>query len=571
MAFPDIERLYIPLDKVKTLLLICLLLAAVFIAFLPSLKNGFVNYDDNEFITNNPRINCVSFKSIRNILTSTSVANVYQPVVMLAFLTEYYFFKLNPFGYHLVSVAVHLANCLLVLWFIYLLSGRLSVSLLAALLFGLHPMRVESVAWATEQKDVLYAFFFIASLISYVYYLRNNKPLRYLCICFFLFFLSIFSKPLAVTLPLVLILIDYLLNRKNSIAMIMDKTPFFLLSVLFGLCEYHAVNSAGAIHVNFASSNILNRLDAAGGLILFYLKNMFFGKNLVSVYLYTCKTTILNISTFVFMIAAIISLLLTGRSKNVVFCALFFLVTLLPVLKFVSGASVMAADRFTYLPFMGICYGIGGVFDWLWARGSGVKAFRTFFFAVLAVVISFFVISTWKRCEVWRDSISLWSDVLRSYPNDAIACNNRAVAYLNKGDFDLAIADCDKAIRLKPREYSCYLCRGDAYCSKGNDEAAIRDYKKAAAIQPRYSHYPDYVVGNRYMKKGKYDQAISSYTRVIQIVPDYGEAYNNRAVAYFFNKQYDESWKDVRKSRELGCGLDPNFVEGLKKASRREK
>lgn len=550
--------------------LICLLLFIVFISFTPSLRNSFVTYDDDEYITANSYIKSVSFDNIKKICSSPFIGN-YQPVTILTYLIEYHLFRLNPFGYHMVSLLLHLLNCLLVLWFIYLLCGKFSVSLIGAALFGIHPLRVESVAWASEQKDVLYAFFFLSSLISYIYYLRGHRYVKYYFLSLSLFVLSLLAKPMAVTLPLVLILIDYLNRRRVDRMSVQDKIPFFFFSLTAGLLAICTQSAVGALHERF-SFDIVGRSVAASYAVIFYISKIVLPINLSCIYPYPGSNAYIFIYAVIITALICILFFLGRHSRKIIFSGAFFLITILPVLKLISFGPVIAADRYTYIPSVGISYGISEAIVWLWTRqshnGKVIHFFTGTFF--LTVMILFSVL-TWRQCGVWEDGISLWSNALRYYPHAAIAYANRGVAYFRKGDYDQTISECGRAIKLKPRDSCSYLNRASAYYNKGNYDAAFLDYKKAAVIDPKYSHYPDFVMASAYLNSGKPDMAIEGYTKVIDMLPRFGEVYKKRAVAYFINKQYDKSWDDVHRAQALDYVVDPDFIEDLKMASRREK
>src|SRR3989339_423851 len=221
------------MQKRNIIFSVCLILIVTFISYHSSIKNDFVNWDDNLYITGTNKIRELSLKSIVNFFTSFDI--------------EYKFFKLNPHAYHLTNLILHLINCLLVFWLIVLLSKKASVSFIVALLFGIHPLHVESVAWISERKDVLYALFYLGSIISYIYYLKgetlhfiqgdskkqNDGGKKYYYYSIFLFLLSLLSKSMAVTLPFVLILTDYLNNKKINKNTLKEKIPFFILSIVF--------------------------------------------------------------------------------------------------------------------------------------------------------------------------------------------------------------------------------------------------------------------------------------------------------------------------------------------------
>ena len=229
----------------KVSISILLLLVIAIIVFSPALKNGF-NYDDDIYIKENRFIKSLSFYNVERIFTSFFAGN-YQPVSVLTYLFEYRFFGLNPYPYHLTNIIVHLFNCLLVFWLFYLIGGRVLGAWIVSVLFVIHPLRVESVAWVSERKDVVYAFFFLCACIAYIYYLKNGENRKLYCLAIIAFILSLLSKPMAITLPLVLFIFDYFFSRKFSKSLYLDKVPFFILSFLFGVVTIFSQYSGGGI------------------------------------------------------------------------------------------------------------------------------------------------------------------------------------------------------------------------------------------------------------------------------------------------------------------------------------
>lgn len=190
------------MEKLRIIIPVFLILVIVIVSFYPCLQNKFTNWDDDLYVTDNKTIQSAGPAKLKNIFTTLFIAH-YQPVTVLSYALEYHFFKLDPFYYHLTNLILHLLNCLLVFWLIYLLSNSLLVAALTAVFFGIHPLQAESVAWISERKNLLYAFFYLGAMISYIYYLSRAKKLKYYIFCLSLFILSLLSKSAAVTLPLV--------------------------------------------------------------------------------------------------------------------------------------------------------------------------------------------------------------------------------------------------------------------------------------------------------------------------------------------------------------------------------
>jgi hypothetical protein len=232
-ANPERWKYYVPL---------AIILVLSFIVYLPVLQNGLIDWDDHVYIKNNPLIHSFNLKEI----FSQYVSGNYHPLTILTFAIEYQFFGLNETGYHAVNLLLHLLNVLLVFYTVFLLSDKVGVALLASLLFGIHPLHVESVAWAAELKDLLYTLFFLASYIFYLKYLKNPKRKLYI-FAILLFLASLLSKAMAASLPVVLLLTDYFKGRKINKEIILEKVPFFLLAITFGVVALIAQKSSGAI------------------------------------------------------------------------------------------------------------------------------------------------------------------------------------------------------------------------------------------------------------------------------------------------------------------------------------
>ena len=247
----------------------CLILVIVSLSFLPSLKCGLVNWDDDRYLSNTPAVQSLSLTTVKEASTSFFIGH-YQPLTILSYALDYHFYKLNPYHYHLTNLILHLLNSLLVFYLIYLLSGNIIVSFITAILFGLHPLHVESVAWVSERKDVLYSFFFLLSCITYLYYLTKGNKHKYYILSLFLFLCSLLSKSMAVTLPLLLLLIDYYLKRKPNKTLLLDKIPYFFLSIIFGIIAIFGVGIRPKV-----GFSLFGALSAASYATVFYLGKLF--------------------------------------------------------------------------------------------------------------------------------------------------------------------------------------------------------------------------------------------------------------------------------------------------------
>ncbi|HRZ87088.1 MAG TPA: tetratricopeptide repeat protein [bacterium] len=507
------------------------------VAFSPSLQNGFTNCDDHDYVTQNQTITELSLKNIKTIFTTTSVFYIYHPLVLLSYAVEHHFVGLKPFLYHLDNLILHLINVSLVFLLIFMLDRNAAVAFFVALLFGIHPLRVESVAWVTERKDVLYAAFYLGSLICYLRYAADAARRKYYGWSLCLFIISLLSKPMAVTLPAVLVLLDYLNKRKIDRRAIVEKIPFFALSLIFSFVNMSSHYPADEARVEAGFTMTHKILNGFHG-VLFHIGKLLAPVNLCCLYQhpknFVAEIPIIYWLSPVIVAALCIAFLASARySRKGLFGFLFFLVTILPVLQFLPvGGKSTPADRFTYLPAVGLFYLAGEFLYWLgWEKFKDLKPVRIGVIAVFAAVVAVFSFHTYAMCGVWKDSVTLWTNVLKYYPDNLVSLSNRGGGYIDRRDFDNAVKDLSEAIRIEPRYFLPYVNRGMAFAAKGDIDRSIADHTQAIQLNPRFA--PAYYNrGNMYAFLKQFDKAIADYTAAIERQPLYAAAYNNRGSAY---------------------------------------
>jgi len=584
--------------KTKIILPAILIIAIVISAFFPCLENNFIdNWDDQGYVTNNPVVKNLSFRNVELAFTSFFIAN-YQPITILTYILEYHFFKLDPFGYHLASLILHTLNCLLVFWLIYLLAGKASIAFLTSLLFGIHPLRVESVAWVSETKDVLYAFFFLSSLVSYYYY-RERKEAKYYLASLCLFILSLLSKAMAITLPLILLLMDYLKRRKIEKKMFTEKIPFFALSFLFGALALYAQYSIGAVRKGFLLS-IMEKFTLPCYSIIFYIYKLIFPLNLSCFYPYMpTKDIFLFFYPAIAVICLLVVIILSGKyTRKIIFGSLFFLICILPVLQFVPIGQTIAADRYTYIPSVGILYLFSTGFIWFFSKklkyNRIIKA--TLLIAVIGITV-FFSILTWQRCQVWKDSLALWDDALNKYPYSAFTLYNRGNALFNKRQYDAAYLDfinasviepkfvlprinlanfdiiagrykeaistINRIIKEHPEELAAYEVLAVAYSMSGDHAQELRVNKQITEKKPGYAQ-GFFNLCNAYINTQNFQKAINACQKAAELDPSLASAEMHLAMLYHNTKQHDLAILHYDKAIKLGYPADPEFLKSLK-------
>ena len=588
------------MHKRKTLLSAILLLLVTFASMSPSLLAGFTNWDDQIMVTQNAKIMSLSWSSIKVMFTAFH-ERLYHPFVLISYALEYHFAGLNPHVFHATSLILHLFNTLFVFWFIYVLCGKNAIALIAALLFGIHPMHVESVLWISERKDVMYSFFFLSSLISYLYYLKTQKG-GYHLLSLVLFLFSLLSKSMAMTLPLVLILIDHVMQRKMDRNVILDKLTFFALAIPFGLFTVLGHYEPGKHGREFSFSLISNTISVFQNLTFYLIKLMLPIKLSC---LYPAIDKIQNIPQIIFALSPLIVLALvalmfyTGKfTRKVIFGGAFFLITIAPVTQILPVGLAVPADRYTYIPYIGFFYLIGEGFEWLYSRYD-----RRLLVTLISLMMAALSLLTFQRSLVWHDSISLWNDCTKNYRNVPIAYYNlaeiyflqkwdldRAIplfmkaietdpkyaeAYVNRGliyyykrDYKKAVWDYDQAEKFRPDIAEIYINRGNAYNALGRKDDAILEYNRALHINPGQAE-TWFNLANMYLEQKKFDKAVADYTRAIELKPLYATAYYNRAIIYARRGEYKLALNDALKARSLGMDIDDKSIRQLEKAAKR--
>jgi protein O-mannosyl-transferase len=527
------------------LTLSCSIIAVVvFFTFLPSLNNGFTNWDDDVCVVNNPDIKGFSCYNIIKLFSSSYVSN-YQPLTMLTYMAEYSLFKLNPRIYHTTNLVLHIVNACLVVFLIYGLSGSGLSSLLVGFLFAIHPMRVESVAWIAERKDVLSAFFYFLSLLFYLRHINKNKRKYYWYSTFALLF-SLLSKPMAVSQPFILLLIDFLKNKKIDKKSIINKIPFFALSIMFSVTTlFIQLSYSKPIYIDIS---IFNQIFASFFGIVFYLAKTVIPTNLCAFYPFpsSVDSRLSIIMTLSFLVASGIFAAIwffRKKSKRVVFGFLFFIITALPVLQLVRIGNAIAADRYTYIPLLGIYFIFAEWITFLYKEKTrNNKALKTLLIAGITLPLLCFVFMTQNQCRIWKDSFTLWKDAIIKHPS-ATAYTMRGAAYYNSRNYERAIEDHTRAITINPSYAQAYNNRGLACFRKGDFEQAIRDYSVAIKLAP-YFVDPYCNRGIVFCEKGDYNRAIIDHTHAISINPTFAEAYINRGAVYYRKGDYDRAVKD---------------------------
>ena len=540
-------------------------LAITSVAYYPSMNNGFLNWDDIIYVMNNDMIKTFSIGNVSKMFSSFYMGN-YHPFIIFSFAVDYLFFQLNATGYHVHNLILHLINTFLVYAFCYfLLNKKINIALIVSLLFAIHPIHVESVAWISERKDLMYTMYFILSLISYLFYIEKKEG-KYLILSVALFVFSLLSKAQAVTLPLVLILIDYFLSRKISLKTILEKIPFFILSLIFGIVAIYAQQADNSVNPNNIS--VFNSLFYAQYSIWVYLFKLVFPIWQTCLYEYPVDLSgnpplYIYLSPLIILLLGFMIFKTWKKWKTGTFSILFFLVTIFPVLQFLPVGQAIVAERYAYIPYIGLFILIASLFVMAWDKAKNSSA-RMLYTSLGYVIIAFLSIATFNRTKIWYDSVTLWTDVMEKNPKSVTAYVNRGYMYNQYKDYEKALQDCNDGIKLDSNYFKFYVNRAVSYRNTGRYDLAIGDFSKALLKNPKdYSTYLDR--GILYTDQfQKYDLGIADFKVYLTFRPDDVNGSYNMAVAYFKKQSFDSAMVYCNKAILLSPEVaGPYYIKAL--------
>jgi Tfp pilus assembly protein PilF len=524
-----------------------------FIAFWPILKNGFSNWDDPTYIENNPLIKDFTLSNFKKIFTEIYFSN-YQPLHIFSYFIEYRFFKMDAHGYHLVSILMNAIVTALVMWFAWLFSGKKNIAFITGLLFAVHPLHVESVAWVAERKDLLYTIFMFASLIAYLYYVKNSKNRISYAWSLLFFVLSIFSKAMAASLPPLLVLIDFYYSRKFSRKVILEKIPFFLLALVMGSISVYASGRDGSINEN-AIYTFFDRCILACSNLLMYFVKLIVPHHLSPYYPYPAKTGGMlpwyyYVSPFIVALLIAVTFYSLKVSKKIFFCLVFFYVTIFLVLQLLPVGPTVFSERYSYIPsaafFMLVAMGI----DHLIMQKKGNTLFTNGIYMVLAAYCIWLGIITRDRCRIWKDPDTFWSDVIGKFDDVPIAFNNRGHYYNKMGKKKEAMADFNKAISLNADYDMALFNRGSLYGEMNRLDESMQDLNHALKVNGRLAEAYK-MRGQVYAVTGKEDAAMADFKKALELNPGYGEIYFNLGIFYFNKGNKQEACKNFHMALNM--------------------
>ncbi len=546
-------------------------MAITALCYIPSLSNKLVNWDDDPNITENRNLQRINedglMHAIPNIfdLEKGSVIGNYNPLPILTFAIE------KAIAGDFNTTLIHFTNLLLHLLTVFFAMKLLTGmglgnwgSFAGGLLFGIHPMRVESVAWATERKDVLFAVFFFAALVYYVRWLKQedrgeSRTGTYIAMIV-LALLSCLSKVQAVTLPLSMLALDYWFRRPLNFKLILEKAPFWALSLAFGLINLYTLKQQGSTEDDLTNFTFLDRLCIGMYSFCVYLYKLVLPYPMSPLYPYPkpLPAEVYVAPLFFVAVWAGIWWLWRKDRRIWVFGMLFFFFNVMFLLQVLGAGQGYKADRFTYVPY----FGFFAVAAWYFEQYYRKEQSRSLVQVIAAIAFLIFAVLTVRQIGVWKNGESLWTHVIKfEGKSNSLPYWNRGQYYRSNGDFNKALQDYSQAVAIEPQNPELYNSRGKTYFdmamsgkyesqSKELVQKALKDYTQALSIPTVKPKSKAEILINRGAANGSqqnFQQSIQDITEGLKIDPTNENGYFNRSIAYYTVGQLDNALSDYNE------------------------
>jgi len=571
----------------------------------------FVNWDDGLYVTENVYVqNGISKEGFIWAFTTSHAGN-WHPITWLSHMLDCELYGLNPAGHHYTNIAFHIANTLFLFFILFRITGALWKSAFVAALFAIHPLHVESVAWVSERKDVLSTFFGLLMIGAYYRYIKAPDFKNYLLVILFLS-LGLMSKPMLVSFPFVLLLLDFwplkriqfknnydLQSERSScyaskgiFQLIVEKIPLFILAVIFCILTF-IIQRSGGVMVPLEALPLKTRIANALISYVSYVLKAIWPHKLAYYYPYSMGTfSVWQICGATLLITSVIlgAIYLSRQYPYVLVGLFWYFGTLVPVIGLVQVSSQAMADRYTYIPLIGLFIVIvWGVPDIL-KKGQ----YRKIFLCVSAIIIlSALTTRAFFQTSHWKNSIALFENAVKTNEKNNHALNNLITALTNNGRYDEAFLYLNRALKMNPQKKDLRMNLANILFLMGKPDEAISQYreilqtdtknadvhynlayvlstrenldeavllyKETLKIDPKYSK-AHYNLGNIYLDQGKITEAFMHYAEVIKLKPDYVQAYNKLGLIMFKQGKFNKAKVFFSKAIQI----DPNYSEAHK-------
>jgi tetratricopeptide (TPR) repeat protein len=537
---------------------VILLVVATLAAYWGVWHNGFVNFDDHTYVTGNRHISeGLSWKGLQWAFTEIYTCN-WHPLTWISHMLDVQMFGLWAGGHHLVSLGLHILNSLMLFGFLRYTTRRLWASAFVAALFALHPLHVESVAWAAERKDVLSTFFWLATMWMYAFYAKRPGWGRYLGVAALLS-LGLMSKPMLVTLPLVLLLLDYWplerfggdgRRKASAMKLIVEKVPLMAMAVASAIVTLQA--QKGAI----ATLDMVNLPTRVTNSIISYWRYiwmMVWPVDLAVLYPYSHHPHYAAVAVVLLMLAAATAAAMYwGRKfRYLAIGWLWYLLTLVPVIGLVQVGEQSHADRYTYVPLIGLFL----IIVWMAAETAGRYPVMRKVIVVTGILILIAAsLVTRRQVGYWRDSIVLFERTIAVTKDNYVAGTNLGNALIDDGQYDKAMVILQEAIKVRPLRPETMAAIGTVLNRKGKVEESLEYYKKAVAIQPDLKE-GQVNLGATFLALGRYTEAEACFSKAISLDKYWADPWAQRGMTLGLMGQVDDGIVSCNRALELDPGL----------------
>jgi tetratricopeptide (TPR) repeat protein len=517
----------------------------------------FVIYDDPGYVTQNRHVvQGLSLENIRWAFTTIDMSN-WHPITWISYLIDGRLYGLNPQGYHITNIFLHIANTLLLFLFLNRTTGSLWRSAFVAALFALHPLHVESVAWVSERKDVLSTLFFMLSLLAYSSYAQRPRPAQYLLVMI-AFSLSLMSKPMFVTFPFILLLLDYwplkrLSAGQQASRLVLEKIPFALMSAGSIIITIYA-QYAGEAMASVEKVPIIPRVENALVAYASYIIKMLWPTGLAALYPISTQVPILQVCGALFLLCFISVIAYRKRAQHpfIIVGWLWFLGTLVPVIGLIQVGSQSMADRYTYVPLIGLFMMIA------WGGHTAAARYRHGKKALVAsacFVAAGLSVLTWLQIGHWKNSVELFTHTLKHTSGNYVMHNNLGICLADQGDYGGAISQFEKALAIAPNYKRSHYNLGNSLLALGEIEASVKQYQEALRIDPDYVK-ARYNLGAALTYAGRHDESISQYYEVLKLSPNFEDARKLLGIQLACQGRFDEAIMQFSEILKRNPGAD---------------
>jgi Flp pilus assembly protein TadD len=540
--------------KYRDTLVFTAIACIIVLSFFPLFNAGFLDWDDLDYVTNNASVHSFSFDNLKAYFSTSYLGN-YHPLTMLSYLFDYLAGKGQPFLFHATNIVLHIFNSWLVYRVVKSISDSTSMAVITALLFAVHPLAVESVGWIAERKNLLYTFFFLVSALYYIRYLATEHK-KFYWLCLFCFLLSLLSKGQAVTLPLTLLALGWLIKKQFfSKLLLRDLLPFFVLSVVFGIIAVLSQHKDG--YVNTAiNTTLVEKISVAAYSYTGYIFKTLVPLKLSAFYPFP-KTVSPGLLLYLVPVLGILGLFIYAVKKQMyVLSAIIFMFTsnIIFVIQVLPLGGFICADRYTYIPsiciFILIAYALSLLLN---------SKYKIISIISCTLILTGCSVMTFNRSKTFTDTRSFLSAILTNYPDDEVTLNSMAALLSKKGDYQNALVYSNKATQSDPNYFQAYFNKGLIYNKLNDPKHALESFEKCVSLEPGY-YEAYYGIAQLMIAQNSPAEALQNLNKVIALKNDYKQAYYLRGLCFAFLKQYEEAITNYNKAQELGLNSELLFT-----------